>query len=98
MKRREWWIVQTALSYTIGEPVYRVETDEPSELTKRTSVNIHKSVELKPDERVISKAELFAAYTLAAKRHFNPQSEKDHGTLPCLIWQELELLFGAEGE
>lgn len=38
MKPLQFWIVQTLLSYTIGEPVYRVQEEEPDELTKRTSV------------------------------------------------------------
>lgn len=44
-KPREWWIIQTLLSYTIGEAVYRIQDDEPDELTKRTCVTYFKVVE-----------------------------------------------------
>lgn len=37
---RTWWIVQTLLSYAIGEPVYNTRNEEPDELTKRTSAAI----------------------------------------------------------
>ena len=58
MKLREWWVVQTNLSYVIGEPVYRVQDEEPSELDKRTSVAIHKVVELPPGAIVIEESHL----------------------------------------
>jgi hypothetical protein len=54
---REWWIVQTALSYTVGEPVYRTQDKEPDELTKRTSVNWFKVIEADVYEQMKVRAE-----------------------------------------
>lgn len=54
--------------------------------------------EVLPDTVTISKAELFASYTLASRRHFYPESKEDHGTLPCLIWQELMQMIAFDGE
>ncbi len=44
-KPREWWIIQTLLSYTIGEPVYRATDNKPTSIDYRTSAAIYNVVE-----------------------------------------------------
>lgn len=52
----EFWIVQTAVSYTIGKPIYRVLTEEPSELEKRIAANYFKVKISTPQDEAREKA------------------------------------------
>jgi hypothetical protein len=58
MAPREWWVVQTLLSYTLGEPVYRVQDEEPDELTKRMSVNCFRVREVALGSATVTREEL----------------------------------------
>jgi hypothetical protein len=52
-----YWVTQTALSYTVGEPVYRITELEPQEFEKRVSISVFPVVEKSAYDKLLERIE-----------------------------------------